>query len=133
MKHFFVLFIFSSFLFGYEVEFVEPKILKETFEIPIKIKADEPFLALQFLLKYEKGLKYEGFRWGEVVEGTLNALNDKKEGEIRGAVASATELPKEGIVCYIKFRGKGKIKLEEFLVNDIPAKIKNNDFEIKKK
>ncbi len=120
-------------MFSYEIEIAEPKILKETFEVPIKIKADEPFLALQFVLKYEKGLKYEGFRWGEVVEGALNALNDKKEGEIKGAVASATELPKEGVVCYIKFSGKGKIKIEEFLVNDIPAKIKNNEFEIKKK
>lgn len=120
-------------MFSYEIEFLEPKIEKGVFEIPVKIKAQEPFVALQFTLKYEKTLKYEGFSWGEVAQGALNALNEKIEGQIKGALASATPLPDEGIVFYVKFSGKGEIKFTEFLVNDKPAKILQERYVLKKK
>lgn len=133
MRYLFVFLIFSSLLFSNEVFFEKPKTVEGIFEIPVKIKAQEPFTALQFTLKYENTLKYEGFRWGDLTQGSLNALNDKLEGQIKGALASANPLPKEGVVFYIKFSGKGEIKFTEFLINDKPAKIQQEKYEIKKK
>lgn len=132
MRYFLIFLVFSSLLTAQEVEFLKPKVEKDSFEIPVKIKAKEPFLALQFTLKYENTLKYEGFRWGEVAKDALNALNDKKEGQIKGALASGSPLPQEGIICYLKFRGKGEIKFTEFLVNDKPAKVLQEKYVIKK-
>lgn len=132
MRYFLIFLVFSSLLLAQEVEFLKPKVEKDSFEIPVKIKAQEPFSALQFTLKYENTLKYEGFRWEDVAQGALNALNDKQEGQIKGALASATPLPKEGIVCYFKFSGKGEVKFTEFLVNDKPAKVLQEKYVIKK-
>ncbi|MEJ5166531.1 MAG: cohesin domain-containing protein [Thermoanaerobaculia bacterium] len=133
MRYLLIFIILSSLLLAQEVEFLKPKIEKDIFEIPVKIKAQEPFLALQFTLNYESTLKYEGFRWGELAQGALNALNDKVEGQIKGAMASGNPLPKEGIVFYIKFSGKGEIKFTEFLIQDKRAKVLQEKFEIKKK
>lgn len=133
MKYFLSILVLSSILFSYEIDFGEAKIVNEIFEVPIKIKAEEDYLALQFKIKYDEGLKFEGFEWGEITKGALNALNDKIPNEIRGAIASATALPKEGVVCTLKFRGKGEVKIEEFLVNDKPARLLKEKFVLKKK
>ena len=133
MKYFLSLLIFSSLLFSYEIDFGEVKEVKGIFEVPIKIKAEEDYLALQFKLKYDEGLKFEGIEWGEITKGALNAVNDKIPKEVRAAIASATPLPREGIVCTLKFSGKGEIRFEEFLINDKPAKILKEKFVIKKK
>lgn len=132
MKYFLLFLVFSSFLFAYEIEILKPIEKDGVVEFPIKIRADEPYTAFQFTLTYEKGLKYEGFEWGKITEGSLNALNDKMENKIKGALASATPLPSEGILFYIRFKGKGEINFTEFLVQDKPAKIKGK-LNLKKK
>ena len=132
MKYFLLFLIISSFLFAYEIEICKPIEKEGVYEIPVKIKAEEPYTALQFTLIYEKGLKYEGFEWGKITEGSLNALNDKIENKIKGALASAKPLPSEGVLFYIRFRGKGEVNFTEFLVQDKPAKIKG-EFNLKKK
>lgn len=125
MKYFLGILIFSSFLFSFEIEIGEGKFVKDGYEIPIIIKADQPYKSLQFKIEYDKGeMVYLGIRWGNIAKDTLNVINDKIDGEIRGALASAKDLPGEGIVCYLKFNKIGKLKFKEFLIDDRPAKIK---------
>jgi len=133
MKYFLTLLIISGFLLAYEIDFAEAKKVNGIYELPIKIKAEEDYVALQFKIKYDQGLKFEGLEWGDITKGSLNALNDKIPNEIRGAIASATPLPREGTICTLKFSGSGEVKIEEFLINDKSAKLLKEKVVLKKK
>lgn len=132
MKYFIIFLIFSLNVFSYDIEIGQVLEKNGVFEVPIVLKSAEPFQAMQFTIEYEKGLKYEGFEWGEAVSGALNALNDKVEGQIKGALASGSQIKSTGTICKIRFSGKGKVQIKDFLIDDKKANIKTNEVTLKK-